>query len=209
MSEHAFDVETLRHGLVSLPQEVWDSIYNAVFTAPFGIYYPAKSKASKPDLDALKIKGTYHRNDLGLLHIDRASRELYAESYYGQGNTFVFVTRIDGPGVKHTGGFCSEWFEMLPIAHRKYLPKVILVRPMPNDMNPILDAWEARTTMLMEGYEIHNVANVYVSRDGTLYGREVSMALLADVEDWNVPLERALQQKLHDAEEASCRRYQA
>ncbi|USW56841.1 hypothetical protein Slin15195_G101600 [Septoria linicola] len=69
---------TLRMRLESLPQELYNRIYDQVFTAACSIVVVAREGTRKAEY---------------LLQVDRVSRAQYAKSYYGN-TKFVFPTAI-------------------------------------------------------------------------------------------------------------------
>lgn len=103
------DSEQLRHGLESLPQELYDQIYNAVFTARPGVR----------QIDGLL--GTFRR-DMKFLHVSSATRALYAKTYYGQGATFEVHGRFAWAQDE-----LQQWLYLLPPDHRALLQRVTVV----------------------------------------------------------------------------------
>ena len=81
--------ENLAACLQKLPQELYDKIYEQVFTADSK--ERVIDKGYKPPAQ---------------LQVDRASREKFADSYYGAGATFSFPTGLD-----------VAWAEGLPTRH--------------------------------------------------------------------------------------------
>ncbi|CZT19487.1 uncharacterized protein RCC_05338 [Ramularia collo-cygni] len=73
--------DQLRAGLETLPQELFDSIGEYTFTA-------------QPGTRSISTKSgrATHRAHLKLLQVDSATRNLYAQSYYGQGAIIRLMT---------------------------------------------------------------------------------------------------------------------
>lgn len=97
--------EDLRVRLETLPQELYDEIYDITFTAEHGM----RPIGTKPGL-------ALHRAHLKFLQIDPASRTSYAKSYYGKGASFRMLN-----------GVLIDWLKSLPSAHRVLLQDVVLV----------------------------------------------------------------------------------
>lgn len=116
-----FDPERLRAALEGLPQELYDQIYIATFTAHSRIR----------NLSSLK-RATYCK-DFGLLQVSHASRVLFAATYYGNLSRFRFDSTPCPahlpPGWWPTSSRAISWLKMLPEAHRTMLYEVILSRP--------------------------------------------------------------------------------
>lgn len=107
------EVDKLRAGLETLPQELYDMIYNAVFTAAPGFRNLSKHH-----------KKTYRR-DFNLLHVSHHSRALFASSYYGNQSRFHFVHWMH---YSHDTVRPHSWLAMLPGAHRALVFEVCLTR---------------------------------------------------------------------------------
>lgn len=90
-------VESLRKGLNSLPQELWDQIYGEVFTAPRGI---------RDFSDNVAV-----RRDLNPMQVSRSTREQYEATYYDA--EFEFSADIDG---------FLEWFLLATGAEAEHIP---------------------------------------------------------------------------------------
>lgn len=88
--------------LMFLPQELFNQIYALVFTAPL----------ETRDLNAV----AQVRQDYNLLHIDHASRTLFAKTYYEA--VFELSAGPDGDEL-------MTWLRMLPHGHRNLLRKVV------------------------------------------------------------------------------------
>lgn len=108
--------------LQNFPQELYDQIYDIVFTANPGIRY-----ASKPPKDASeagrKSRPLYIKPDhVGLLHVDRLSREKFARSYYG-GEGAVFVLDIT-LRVDLVPAWLTRWTSKVDPAHHRLIKDV-------------------------------------------------------------------------------------
>lgn len=198
-------VDSIREGLESLPQEIYEKIYKDVFTAPPGVCFPSSSSYSHPT----RIEGyrwqeswwgdTVRRSkcilyDPKLLHVDHASRDLYARTLYGGDRWFVF----DGGASTHCTSikkwaYCL-WLDMLPAAHRALFPKIIL-----HDATGEEDIGWTRFAMERAGYAKGNSANVFLQRraeyrhhvfDGTNSTVFTSFSVTVDEEGWIVWLPR-------------------
>lgn len=108
--------EELRSALESLPQELYDKIYVATFTARSG-----GRVMNEPDK---RVRMLHYK----LLHISRASRELYARTYYGNGSTFGFFgEKYPGrPDILYDTSAVAAWLKMLPEAHRALIHEVTM-----------------------------------------------------------------------------------
>lgn len=82
---------SLRHHLEKLPQELYDCIYDLTFTANPGIRYVSKPPEGASE-EGRKARPHFILPDnVGLLHVDRLSRQKFARSYYGsEGAVFVY-----------------------------------------------------------------------------------------------------------------------
>lgn len=106
-----YDADAIRSGLESLPQDLYDQSYAAVFTATPGV------RTIITNLDG-KI-----RNPFKLLHTSRHTRALYAKSYFGTGSQF----RIAKAGTSRRRDLKQlRWLKDLTGEHRT-LPEKILV----------------------------------------------------------------------------------
>lgn len=163
MADHImpnFDADELRLGLESLPQELYDQIYNAVFTAP-----PGERNLSK------RNKCNNIAEGLKLLQISHATREKYAASYFGDGGEFLIEDCWVGASM------FVAWLRSIAAAHRALLWKIIIVCECcrPPDVPSGEDALEDIKMDLRR--MIHDTAardallkKVFVKVDGTLYG---------------------------------------
>lgn len=114
----------LRELLETLPQEIYNDIYDLTFTAepgvrdlgyisrrvPLGGPYGRPKDAGKPFLGS---------DNRGLLQVDRASREKFAQSYYG-GEDAVFVAQ--------SGITAGVWLDSLEWKHEaliRYTPEIV------------------------------------------------------------------------------------
>ncbi|CZT18927.1 uncharacterized protein RCC_04772 [Ramularia collo-cygni] len=77
MPEPTLDVATIRHGLDTLPQELWDKIFTEVFTATPG----NRTIVWKPH-------GKKDQVQHSLLGVSRSTRAAFAQNYYGGGSSF-------------------------------------------------------------------------------------------------------------------------
>ncbi|KAF7193282.1 hypothetical protein HII31_05376 [Pseudocercospora fuligena] len=91
--------EQLRSGLESLPQEIYDEIYDLTFTAEAGVRdLGAVVRRYGEDEDeffctrTLTPKLFFGRDSSKLLRVDQRSRAKFAASYYGGPNT-IFLAR--------------------------------------------------------------------------------------------------------------------
>ncbi|KAK4494306.1 hypothetical protein PRZ48_014604 [Zasmidium cellare] len=114
----------LRALLESLPQELHDRIYDLTFTAEPGIHYIDRFWGGEHHRLYISRPLFQWPDSANLLHVDRASRKQFAESYYG-GNGAVFVATGLG---KHPRsgviGLCIDWLAMLPLQHRNLIKDV-------------------------------------------------------------------------------------
>lgn len=107
----------LRARLGSLPQEIYDDIYNLTFTAESGariISYKLAdcSVVMRPTHRMDESKRFCGRDSISLFLVDRASHTRFAKSYYGDmGAFFVFMDCRK----------MSEWFRSLQPKHRNML----------------------------------------------------------------------------------------
>lgn len=97
----------IRNGLTFFPQEIFDQIYDYVFTAPSG---------TRNLSDTAQV-----RRDYNLLHIDKTTRAMFAKSYYST----VFEMLADPHD--GTGKILLSWLRILPEAHRVLVQKVIFI----------------------------------------------------------------------------------
>lgn len=185
-SKSVLGVDSIRRGLESLPQEIYDQIYKTVFTAPTGTYCPIRRNGADSDrarAHLATITGEdYNRNDLKLFHIDHASRELYAKTYYGEGSTFMFSIKVYYPnGNSFINTPHKSWFHSIIRGHPKVLPKIIVAPQSTVEWadNPIENNWLMRAYLLEEsGFGLANVAKVFFWHEGKSYGSEAPMLLL-------------------------------
>ncbi|GIZ48081.1 hypothetical protein CKM354_001115600 [Cercospora kikuchii] len=92
----------LRKGLLNLPQELYDRIYDLTFTAAtkIRIYRPGHGDLVRQVLAELYEKSpsdivVFDERLPHLFHVSRASRELFAKSYFGgDGAVFVFYAPV-------------------------------------------------------------------------------------------------------------------
>lgn len=119
---NTLDVQALRRGLATLPPELWLEIYEIVFTARSGVY-----RLNNPgylDPARLMSSNATPRENWKLLHVDRASRALFAKSYYAQDAVFEDPLCFSAcfPGTK-----IYEWLETLPPTHLAFIKKIVVV----------------------------------------------------------------------------------
>lgn len=107
MAETTPSVDDLRRGLESLPQELYDQILKATFTADL----------EPRDLRNLEAM----RQNLKFLHISSSTRALYATTYYGSGAVFEFAQDHGAPRA------LKLWLRSLPVSHRDLLGQVHIV----------------------------------------------------------------------------------
>lgn len=112
-------IEELRSTLETLPQEIYDQIFEAVFTAPPGTR----------DLTGGSNHNAYLQ-DFNLLRISRETRALYAKSYYGNQSCFYFKNHNSYMGWVHSTFRVRSWLKLLPEAHRALLQEVVMARPI-------------------------------------------------------------------------------
>lgn len=150
--------QELCRGLESLPQELYDIIYKEVFTAPPGVRYN-KYIASRTSLNWHQISAP--QRHLKFFQVSRASRELYAKTYYGPGAIF----RIDSCrafGVDDV----RIWLDSIPKGHLVYLHRVVLCGAS------------------MQGWFLSDEAYLGCLRTyvGILFGAEVAAKMVMEVE---------------------------
>ncbi|CZT24144.1 uncharacterized protein RCC_09861 [Ramularia collo-cygni] len=129
------EVEALRHGLAKIPQELYDEIYNLVFTAPPGIRdLSADSLAIGGQQSAAPSTRKYRAalSTTNLLQVSRSTRELYASTYYGEGE-FLFSHKKPDM-FSHTNSdnrICEKnmrrmvaWAISLPEKHQRLVKKI-------------------------------------------------------------------------------------
>ncbi|CZT15458.1 uncharacterized protein RCC_01314 [Ramularia collo-cygni] len=100
------ECEVMRERLEDLPQELYDQIYKTVFTAPPGV-------RNMHNGDGVNTR---------LLQISRASRALYAKSYYGAGADFVFTSEMY---LYHST--MLSWIQVLPAEHLEYIERITMI----------------------------------------------------------------------------------
>ncbi|KAF2166093.1 hypothetical protein M409DRAFT_23820 [Zasmidium cellare ATCC 36951] len=106
-----------------LPQELFDRIYDFTFTAEPGVRYLDRFN---PYHHPMYIpRPLFQKLDsINLLHVDRASRKQFAESFYGgDGAVFVMTGHAQRPAwwIKPA---CIEWLSILPSQHRALIKDV-------------------------------------------------------------------------------------
>ena len=145
-------IKRLAENIQKLPQELFDKIYKFTFTADPCIRYV------NADLRAPSI-----------LRIDRTSRELAAQSYYG--NT-TFVVEVDQRSPRLPPAFV-KWLNSMPTEHRKMLREVRLMRQRLYRMKlKLRPAHKVKWLDLSEGGIDDNLHRVPLSRD--LVSRDVN-----------------------------------
>ncbi|CZT15462.1 uncharacterized protein RCC_01318 [Ramularia collo-cygni] len=110
----------LRAGLNTLPQELYDTIYDLTFTSsPRTIYIHPTSQSAQNKRRAPQNLAT------NLLRVDSASRNQYQTSYYT--NT---IFRLDSPKL------CIAWIHFMPSHHRPLVRVIHCMRPAPSFVVP-------------------------------------------------------------------------
>lgn len=128
-------IEELHSALDTLPQEIYDQIYEAVFTASPG----NRDLTKYTDMPVLS-----YLQDFKLLHISRETRALYAKSYYGNQSCFRIKSHsYNGVDFSHHTTRVHSWLKLLPEAHRALLHEVVMVRTMASS------AWAERRQEVM------------------------------------------------------------
>lgn len=102
------DADSIRRALESLPQEIYDQIYVAVFTAPAGI--------RKINLD---MSTETMKQASSLLQVSSASRSIFAKSYYGCSDIIV-------QGYK-SSQHLQRWIKSLSKADHTLLQRVVVL----------------------------------------------------------------------------------
>lgn len=114
--------DELRIALESLPQELYDQVYVATFTAPPGVR------------DLTKYHTGTRFAAINLLHVSRDSRKLFAATYYGNGNSFSFRGLKFSPYADYGHEFAINeariWLKSVPEAHRALIHEVVLTRAL-------------------------------------------------------------------------------
>ncbi|PPJ60200.1 hypothetical protein CBER1_10123 [Cercospora berteroae] len=112
----------LRNNLESLPQELYNRIYDLTFAAEPAIRFYSSKKGLKTNgvLDILK-DCSHHALAINeklppMFHVDRRSRDKFVKSYFGHVNT-VFVFYGDD-----LGRLCIESSHLKLIPHVHYIP---------------------------------------------------------------------------------------
>jgi hypothetical protein len=113
--------KSLRDGLVTLPQELYDQFYKEVFTSP------------DPELRWINWKW---RIASGMMSISHASRELYAASYYN--GSFKFSSE---------SMTLISWLNVVPRHHRSLIQKITVYGP-PDGM---ISWWPKHEPLLCRG----------------------------------------------------------
>ncbi|CZT21756.1 uncharacterized protein RCC_07621 [Ramularia collo-cygni] len=160
----ALSLSDLRAAVAKMPQELYDQIKNEVFTAKPGVVY-----FTAPNIHySAELPANSSHYDPKLLHVDHATREMYARSYYGEGMQFWFeyIKSIDAQ--PH-----ANWLCMLGHAHRAYLPTVILLNPGAVSLPPQIIARCARASLtVLAGLPVANAKNLFVRVHGEIFGNE-------------------------------------
>lgn len=174
MGQLDFSSAAIRSGLEKLPQEISDKIYAQVFTAKPGMRCPILRKSHPryrdkyywhaPEWFQLKDKSKRVRHDCKLLQVDHHSRELYARTFYGEHCWFVFEDLLaDWEMLQNRHLPYRKFLEMLPLAHRAHLPKIVVALQKHGDSEMV---HRARYSMIADGYAEANAANVFVHTFG-------------------------------------------
>ncbi|KAF2166121.1 hypothetical protein M409DRAFT_55459 [Zasmidium cellare ATCC 36951] len=115
----------LRPLLEKLPQELYDCIYDLTFTTQPGIRYTSKPPKGASEEGRIARPLYIAPDNVGLLHVDRHSRDKFARSYYGgEGAVFVYdVTRIPvkWPGIWWTWGLSLSTMHRSLIKDLRYV----------------------------------------------------------------------------------------
>lgn len=122
-TDFELDSDALRKGMESLPQEICNLIYDEVFTAPRGVRKVFGTLEITPKI--LLHGATIHthvKEHLHLLHVSRASRELFAKTFYDA--RFIVHHIIESPRPQNLAPFIS-WLKVLPAAHRDLIREII------------------------------------------------------------------------------------
>lgn len=127
------DAHELRGRLGTLPQELYNLIFDFVFTAEPGAREITVPRSLQREMNAkqrarrMKAAAT-RRQDLKLMNISQATRARYAKSYYC--DRVVFLEESDW-SCKHLelGTNVVTWLEMLNQDHRAMIYDVTLVMP--------------------------------------------------------------------------------
>jgi hypothetical protein len=96
----SLSADTLSTFLQTLPQELYDRIYELTFTADKAVHVVHE-----------KMPRGMHGHRFA---VDRTSRELFAQSYYGGGSAFI--------GFNYA--YIGQWLDRLPSAHRKFVRNI-------------------------------------------------------------------------------------
>ncbi|PIA89101.1 hypothetical protein CB0940_06719 [Cercospora beticola] len=110
MANSKDDSHTLRERLDELPPELWEMIYDLTFTADAKVrlYSQLPERKDSERLTSAKLhelaqgysKEIVTVNEIPyLLHVDRASRNKFARSFYGNPDSLFIVSRCSNPGV--------------------------------------------------------------------------------------------------------------
>lgn len=113
----------LRYGLESLPQELYNEIYTAVFTAAPGIRLINATNDRKTGFSIEDLELSFShlpRGGFQLLHVSAATRALYATTFYGCDAVFE-ISATRGLAI-----LAIISLSKLPLAHRNRLRKVIV-----------------------------------------------------------------------------------
>lgn len=176
ITNNVLDVEDIRRGLDKLPQELYDQIYIATFTAPTGTYCPIlpRHTAYFQGNRYERFRANVNRNDLKLLHISRESRDIFARSYYGPGSTFLFpMLSISDISIHGTlNDAFIEWLEMLPSEHRGMLPRVLLWSYFEGFVRGFQLVSIIRSYLLRHGVDPANVMRVSIAEGEKIYDHE-------------------------------------
>lgn len=174
MASLNLDVDTIRTAIVSLPQELYDKVYVATFTAPAGSRYPIRTRYGRlrdsehpPENNHLVTQ-----HDKKLMQISHESREIYARTYYGKGNDFRFFTM--NKRYRNSTEYV-DWLKMVSEKHCTFLPTIV-VAEYHEDLDSDLDLRD-KLYVLQQGLLLHrygfkeeNVANVFMRDGEDVYG---------------------------------------
>lgn len=121
MAEHDTVLSSgeIRRGLESLPQALYDMVYEHVFTAPPGDRFITDPKLRMQDEGRA---GLDVRKATRLLHVSTASRNLYATTFYGPNAVLKVHTRKIGANI-----MVRNWLQSIPEEHRHRLNVIVRI----------------------------------------------------------------------------------
>lgn len=121
-------LDNLRRSMNTLPQELWDSIYDHVFTAPPGVRILQRTAFAYSKHLLLDGPVTHVSDHLHLLHVSNHSRELYARTYYAARFVTLFIGSFSRKGCRRYSysDRLARWLESIPEAHRSLIREIII-----------------------------------------------------------------------------------